>query len=354
MAEATESDLSAVADEATQSAAGTRKAALWIATALGGIPAIGILTSLVRSPGESGFQPEYLWPGIFLAAIGALVALLAFARVITPLGLEDSKLMGFDLRRVPGSRWDTFNGEFLSDIDKQRHAVALWNKQVDEAKEVANDAAKEAAAAQKAAADAKTEATADPTNQKKQSDAANAEAKATGSKHDASELEKDAQVLAETSVWADQLKAYERIRANAYRLKAADDVKSRYKDALVATVFAVLAIALGIGLLALAPAPEASDPAGASPTLVNLNLNTQGTLALGCGDDFKDIQALRVGGTDEAPLLITFAYPDCPSKYLIFDVDEVTSRGRYGSLDAPQTPSPAPSLSPSTSPTGGS
>jgi hypothetical protein len=341
MAEATESDLSAVADEATQSAAGTRKAALWIATALGGIPAIGILTALVRSPGESGFQPEYLWPGILLAAIGALVALLAFARVITPLGLEDSKLMGFDLTRVPGSPWNTFNDEFLSDIAKQRRAVALWNKQVDEAKEIANDAAKDATAAQKAAEDAKKEAAADPNNQTKQGDAAKAEARAAASKQDASECEENAQVLAETSVWADQLKAYERIRGDAYRLKAADEVKSRYSDALIATVFAVLAIALGIGLLALAPAPKAETSVSASPTLVDLNLNAKGRLALGCGDDFKDIQALRVGGTDEAPLLITFAYPECPSKYLIFDVDEVTSRGPFGSLDDPETPSPA-------------
>src|SRR5919108_996497 len=98
-----------IVDDAASAAAGTRQAARWIASALGAIPGLAILASLVRAPGDEGFFPWRLILGVAFAAAGATLAIWTLARVLTPVPLSDDDMQDFDMRRVPGYTDEKFS-----------------------------------------------------------------------------------------------------------------------------------------------------------------------------------------------------------------------------------------------------
>src|SRR4051794_26510552 len=95
-----------VVDTARDAAAGTRAAAKWMASALGAVPSLAIIGAIVRDPGEGGFDATELAVGVGLAALGAILGVLAFARVIAPVRVEDKNVEDAHLKRIPGQPYD--------------------------------------------------------------------------------------------------------------------------------------------------------------------------------------------------------------------------------------------------------
>jgi hypothetical protein len=244
-----------VVDDASAAAAGTRTAARWIASALGSIPSLAILASLIRAPTEAGFDVAKLALGVGLAALGGILALLAFARVLTPVPLEDEDLRTLDFRRIPGQPYVSFD-DLERDLDDVRGAAVEREYGVVRSSLESQRARAEADRAQAAAQAAET-AVADETDGDLHQRAVEARRVADEAERVAAAKEHVAAAnVAAQAVWDQQLIRRDAIRAKAYRLKAADEVGLRYRQAQVVAIVAVALIAAGIVLLALAPERE--------------------------------------------------------------------------------------------------
>jgi hypothetical protein len=305
----------AVVDEAVAAADGTRAAARWIASALGAIPSLAVLASIVRAPGGSGFDPTKLAVGVGLAALGAVIGVLGFAWVLVPVPLQDSDIRNLDLKRIPGQPYTTFD-ELDKQLQELRQAAtaeeyqatqALADAQRAEAQAQRDDAAATAAEAKAAAAPADNDFKSGAEQARARADRAKAEAAAQ-----TAEAAADADAL---STWTAQISRRDAIRRDAYRLKAADVVRSRFARACLAAVVSVGLIAAGVVLLGLAPNPPAAT-APALPRLVTLTLSSAGRQALHC--PAQSLQALQTGGNASAPTVITLPAPGCPSRTIVF------------------------------------
>jgi hypothetical protein len=124
---------------------------------------------------------------------------------------------------------------------------------------------------------------------------------------------------------AQEFQTLEDFRRAAYGLTLGDKIENRLRDAKIGGAFAVLIVASGIACLALAPkqksAAAATSPA--EPSLVQLTLTKAGAKAAGCvippNKKSVVVRALRTGGTDKTPTVITFSSPNCPlSRALAF------------------------------------
>ena len=210
---------SVVIDQAVTAADGTRAAARWIASSLGAIPSLAVLASIVRAPGDSGFDPGVLALGVALAALGAVIGVLGFAWVAVPVPLEDKDLRTLDLRRIPGQPYTSF-GEFNETLNKLRAAGAELEFQANEALGDA-DRAKAAAdgseAAAKTAAQKAAAAPADITLR----DAA-AQARTAADRAGAEASAKAATAAADgvaAATWLAQVSRRDSIRRDAYQLR---------------------------------------------------------------------------------------------------------------------------------------
>jgi hypothetical protein len=320
-------------EDALSAAEGTRKAAQWMASALAGIPSLAIVASIVSGPGDNGFDASELAVGVGLAALGVALGIFVFAKVITPLSLEDSNLEGFPMTRVPGSPFATF-----SDL---REAIATYNStlgsggtELAAAKAAAAMAGAEAAIAQSSVAITlerlKNAKEGSPEQAALKTQASEAIVHAQEKRNAAEEAEGLAKSLAETHRRAQgQLAAAEAIRQNVYRLKAADEVGSYFETARWALPFVIAFVAAG--LVVVGVAPRSDPPAATPPSLVTLSLSPEGEKRVGCAT--KELQALRIGGDDKTPLVITLPTPDCPAKTLAFTTVDPAALGKATAVE---------------------
>lgn len=264
-----------VVDEAVSAADGTRVAARWLASSLGGIPSLAILASIIRPPGNGGFDPLLLALGIALAALGAVAGVLLFARVIAPVPLEDSDLRSLDLTRIPGQPYATFDQldshlqllrTSAAEVEYQATLVLAGSKS-EEARHHLFEL--EATRAEEGAAAA-------PWNMARRRRAAAARARAREQKIAAAAKAAAAAAAAQAATnWTTQLLRWDAIRRDAYRLKAADEVGRRYAFARIGIVFSVALIAGGIILLGLAanPARHPSSAAWLAPCRITYQIS---------------------------------------------------------------------------------
>jgi hypothetical protein len=334
MAEDSESGspLTDVVDEATAAAAGTRQAARWIASALGGIPGLAIVGSIVTGPGDAGFSSNLLIAGVALSSAGALLGILFFGHVLTPVPLTDEDLKGLVMSRVPGYADPTFE-EMTNSIAEARGSTASQSdaeNRADGAARLSEGLAVAAEAAAKRAAELLTQ-NPDSDDAKEAARRTQAEAERRRAEAGAEAGEAAAQT-AYLALWKRRLAALESLRGQAFKLEAADVVRGRFK---LAQGFCVLAVALvAAGLICLALAQEPKDE-GSMPTLVTMTLNQDGQSRLGYSG--TTLQGLRVGGDDSAPLIVTFPTPDFPSKLVRFIA---ASPSPMGSISPAPTPTP--------------
>lgn len=312
-------------DDAGSAAEGTRRAALWIASALGSVPSLAILGAVVRDPGRGGFDTTQLGIGIGLAAFGALLGVLAFAWVNTPIPLTDKLLteQKIDLERLPGLPYSTFE-ELVDRLEWVRAAAVAEERE-------AATALQKAATAEASAAAAELEASRQAAAAKTGGDAS-LEAAAARARVDADRLRGEAVRLRATAAakdidattWRTQLGRHDEVRTAAFRLYASDVVRRRFRWAIGGAVVAVAAVAGGVFFLGIAPLPEpdASKPA---VSLVRLTLNDEGRTALGCSE--RTLEALRIGGEDARPVVVTLPTARCPSRGVVFTASPTTGLG---------------------------
>jgi hypothetical protein len=314
---------SPVIDQAVTAADGTRVVARWIASSLGAIPSLAVLASIVRAPGDSGFDTGQLALGVSLAATGALLGVLAFAWVALPVPLEDKDLKNLDLRRIPGQPYTRFD-QFSESLERLRAAAAQQQYDAASALDESNQVQAAAQALDATANTAQEKAAAAPGDTTLA--AAAAAARADAAQADAQAKVKMAAATAagdSAARWQAQITRRDSIRMDAYQLKASDVVRERFKAACLSAVVAVGLIAAGIVMLGIAPNTQ---PAPVPVSLVTLKLNKAGQHALGCSR--LSIQALRTGGSPSAPTVITLPVPGCPSRTLVFTTTTQTSLGK--------------------------
>lgn len=314
-ATAATSESPTVVDNALHAAEGTRTASRWLASALGAIPSLAVLGAIVRSPGDAGFNVWLLTAGVGLCAAGALIGVLAFAWVITPVPLEDETVRKkIPLTRLPGvliSDW----ADFDTQLTGARTGLIDAEQRLDAGSEDAARSKSEAQGLVGIADEAEARVKESPDDEALKRRASEARRKASRKQRDA--------VAAEARLAASQvrLESWKRavsrrlaIREQAYLLAASDEVRARYSTAQKTAGFAVVLIAAGVVCLGLAPNPKPAPDASVS--LVRLTLNDAGKAALGCRAN--TVQALRTGGTDTAPTVITWPQEGCPSRTLTF------------------------------------
>lgn len=330
----------AVVDNALSAAAGTRQAAKWIASALGALPGLTIITTLIRAP-DAGINVLLLVFGVLIAAAGAYLGTLVFGDVMAPVPLRDVDLTRYDMSLIPGQPYETY-AELQADLSNARKARNDARHQANNAKVISAGAVGEAELAEKYAKGLEDRATKDPALKEQAKEAREVarekQAAATAASGDTAAKEQQA------VIWDKQLQGLEDIRAQAFKLKASEVVGARYNLAKLVGIAAVGLVAAGVILLALAPktAPaETPGPAGVS--LVTLNLLTAGQDALDC--KAESVQALRIGGSDDAPLVITLSTRTCPeAKLVTFTTAQPEPLGTVESVE-PVTLPPAPSPS---------
>jgi hypothetical protein len=304
-----------VADEAVFAADQTRKASAWLASALGAIPSLAIIGSLVRDPGDYGFDNTELALGIGLAAAGAVLGTLAFAWVMSPLKLTNDDLEDFDMTRLPGRHYDNPQ-ELLDDIELFKGLVRTDREEGAGLRREAERTKARAAEAEKLALGAEAAAKAKPDDAALQARADKARQRAHVAKQEMEKAVADAAAQAVTTPrWQGEFEARERFRADAVRLKAADEVGERFFAAKFGAILSVALVAVGIYFLALAPIEKTPDALAPTLTLVSWSPSERGAAVLGCTT--KTIRALQVGGDENAPQLVTFPTADCPDPKLI-------------------------------------
>jgi hypothetical protein len=111
-------------------------------------------------------------------------------------------------------------------------------------------------------------------------------------------------------------------------------VAQRFRDALAATWGAAALIVIGIVCLVLAP--HGSSDSATGPTLVTLTLNEVGKERLcDASSSVRALPALKMGGTDAAPLVLTMPTKACPTQqYLKFKVSTADGKGGLGVVSA--------------------
>jgi hypothetical protein len=322
-------DVLAVVDDARAGAAGMRSTAKWIAGALAGIPSVAILSTILKPPEDSTFEPGVLLIGLVAAVLGAVLGITQLARVFEPVLVEDEALVGsFRMGRITEAVDPTYS-ELLSRIRSDHtHAAKAATRSADSGVAAAGAEAelKAAEALFKRAEDALKGYEQEPAHlqfladaRARLSRASRASAEASGAAEAAARAKADAQA---------QLAASVGIRRVAFQLAAADAVKQRYRDALDTIWWAAALIAVGVGLVLLSTQIEDADEADTTTTaapesisLVTLTLNDRGRTILGCRDTRK-LTAIRLTQDKAAPTVITLPTPRCPARKVVFRVEK--------------------------------
>jgi hypothetical protein len=331
-----------VVDRAEDAADGLRKSATWIATALGGIPSLAVLGSLIREPGKAGFDSGRLALGIGLALAGAVAGIIAFGQVLSPVPVDDAFLETehFDIQRVPGHPFVSARS-LKEDIATLGALCATRELGLSRAKGHTNKLKALAAAAASTLAMVQAALAGDPNNADLKMRVAIATADRDAADARAAEASATQAIQkADLNYDLSQLSARNGVRDRAFRLAASDEVRNRYNNALNVAVLAVGLVAAGVFFLATAPIPDTDSASGLQ--LVTLAPNALGKEAIGC--EVSSIQALKIGGSDSAPLVITLPSTGCEAKVIEFTV---SSPSPMGSIQV-VSPVPVPSASSST------
>ncbi len=314
----------AVVDDARQGAVGLRGAAMWVAGAIAGIPTLAILATILKPPDGAAFEPVLPSIGIFLSVLGALLGIVALARVFEPVMTEDADLRGSSLGRIPEAVDDSYDALLIRIQGDHRHAALARTRSADE-QVYAAPAEAELAEAEHRLKQAEEALKDDAANPAKLRYAAKARIRLSAASASAAQAKGRAQAALRASEVANaHLGDGLTIRRAAFQLAAADTVRSRYKAAMENTLGAGAIAAIGIALILLASQVEEEEPASPSPdaiSVVTLRLNPVGQAELGC-TGVTSLEALLLKEDKTAPTVITFPVTGCPSRKVIFRLEK--------------------------------
>jgi hypothetical protein len=339
-------------DDELHAVAGLRSTAQWIASALGAIPGLALLSSLVRAPGDAGFEPWMIIIGVALAAAGALIGVWAFANVMKPAEIGDADIPAkFKMDRLGSTVIPTY-AELVTQLHDMESA---YERAFADANELRADA-KEADALAVAAEDVatKTEAASlkDEKNDLLKEAAKAARLTATNVRQTAGEkIGKADAADTRLAVLARQVAARRRLRSDALRLQAGEIVRHRFGEAWKLGSLATALIAAAVILLALAPKPKIESTPSTEVSLVEVRLSDEGRAVLGC--HAASVQGIVVGGTSDSPTIVTLPTSTCPSRTIKFPALTSTKLGDVIQSEA-VTSEPSSKPSSSTHSPGGS
>lgn len=322
----------AAVEDSRTAAEGARSSARWIAAALAAIPSLGFLSSIIRAPGDQGFDAFQLALGMGLAALGAVIGILVFSWVLSPVALEDSDLEGVEVKKLPGHPYGSF-AEVTATIRSFRQSAVNTEYEIAKAevgvKRAEAAALRAEAEAKKAEAAAKqAEADGDPEKDRLKGVAEQAKLRAAELKARADAAAADARAIEPLGKFYEgQVDRAQEVRSDLYRLKASEVVRTRFAEGKWSLIPVVALIAAGIVLLGLAPIEKAAEPGAPAPELVRLRVNKTGRDLLACEN--RSLQALRVGGDDKTPLVVTFPAEGCPAQTIHFATEGDGDLGSY-------------------------
>lgn len=308
-----------VDDDARKAAAGFRGSARWIGATLAAVPAVTVLTTLLQPPEGTSFEALPLVLGVFLAAVGVLMGILALGSMNEPVAIEDDKLRDFDMRRV------------IEAVDPD-YATVVWRVQATtrNVSVRANEAARLRGQAKQADASVKAaEADAD------RADALAKEKAPDDPLYQAAvarrrRLQEARGVAGEAIGLADAAESMLRraidarddvlgIRKAVFALVASDTLSRRYRLIVGIVTGASLTVATGVALIVLASVLKddnettaANDAALSSLDTVRFTLTRAGR-SLICNTR-RPLTALKLTDDETAPLVITFPTRECPAK----------------------------------------
>jgi hypothetical protein len=114
-----------VVDEALASAAAYRRVGQTFTAVLAAIPTVAVLSSLIRAPGDSGFEEGKLLAGLAAVAVSVGIAVALAVHIRSPVDIrdDDSDVRRFEMSRVLGAR----NPDYASLMTQIQRLVATTN-----------------------------------------------------------------------------------------------------------------------------------------------------------------------------------------------------------------------------------
>lgn len=346
-ASAADAGADAVVDDAQSAASGIRQAAKWIASALAAIPALGIVGNLIKGPGDAGFNAPLLFAGVIIAAAGAYLGIYLFSRVLTPIPLGDVDLAIFDMSHLPGQPFQSYVDLSVALAGSRDAYHRDWHA-AEKAKVFSDSAGAEATATENFASQLEAALSNDTSNAVLKQRAADARKDADLRRALATERAGEAAAADEqATIWLSQLHGLEKIRTQAFQLQASTEVGSRFRQAQLWAIVATGLVAIGVSLLAISPKQKPEPAATSAVSLVTIHPNQAGKDALGCQLD--TLYAIRTGGTDAAPEVITLPTGGCKAQRVTFTTQSPVPLGTVEQATPVPLPSPSASASASTS-----
>jgi hypothetical protein len=330
----TKSSVSAanVVDNELALANGLRTTAIWVAGILGAIPVFATIGTLVQNAGDNGFAHDRLAVGLVFAVAGALLGLAASAYVRAPLGTRFDDITDGDVKRIPGGPHQT-KAELIASVEIARQAIATLE---DFAVGAAVEAKRKRATANRLAEDLKEMRGQTP-------NASIASIVQAAELHsNAASVAEDAEFFsgahkADLERWRTQLERRKERLDQAFLLHGVVPTKGRIAAAAFGWTAAVAAVGASLFYLATAPKEKAADSSAAvTPELVQISLSPTGKTELHC--DVDTLQGVKIGGTDKAPMLITFPQTDCPARSVTFVAAEPSAWGTVEKVTTVQAP----------------
>jgi hypothetical protein len=312
-----------VAEDAGDAAAGLRGTARWIASAFAAIPSLTILATLLKAPEGETFDNTRLFWALFFAALGVLIGITAFARVLRPGQATKSDVDGFDMSRLSNSPFPSIDDlrnaalGFRDAVAEKSIAVADLEADSERAKAASKEATTALELVEKQLKENPSDLGLQQLAAAKRQEWVAASTKAAAATAAAASA---ARSLKETQA---QLKAREDLLNEVYGLKTSDIVAGRYRTAVAAAWFAVAFVGLGLFLLM----TSTVDKTPFEATLVKLSLEQPGKDLLGCPQT-TTVYGIQVAKTDDGPRVITLPQADCPSKAVIFKTAKEANLGK--------------------------
>jgi hypothetical protein len=269
--------------------------------------------------------------GIALAAVGAVIGIYGFAKVQAPAVLTDAAIPDTIVDRLPEAHFSGF-AALRTALEQARTAVGSRRYQASDASGYAAAATARADAADTGVKSLEASAAAFPADTALAGELAAARQRARSLRTAAAEKAAANELTTrELALATENLTLLEALRRAAYGVAAGDVVSAQFKKAKQSGVLAVALVAAGVVLLAQAPKPKAE--AAPAPSLVALELYSAGKTALKC--DAGSVQAIRVGGTDDKPTVITLPTADCPTSVTVdFTTDKPKPLGAVSKVKA--------------------
>ena len=248
--------------------------------------------------------------GVGLAAVGAVLGVWAFSDVMKPAELGDADLADFDMGRLSGNPFATYQ-ELKDSTSKVIAGNETAKARMIEAEAIAKQRDAEAIAAEVVATNGSRARQRPDQCHPQGLRGAGQEGRCCGASRRRGQGRRRRRTA---SAAAPQRESAGGATSAAHGCAASQggfQGAEGHRQCLVARLRAAC-IAGVVILLALAPKPKVETPPAQELSLVSIELTDAGRAVLGC--EIGSVQAIQIGGTTEAPTVVTMPVDGCASE----------------------------------------